>query len=355
MSTTITYRSVSSIDPTRVLRSGAERRELRAEARYELEFLFSRASCNNHLAPVTITTIAESAPHTLDPWNPALKQLFERVFYGITDTNSSFPGPVQFPLAADETAALRGNRAGHIRLHNHETLLTLIHRQNKHSWWGRLRRSTHYQKPRQSTLCEGKQLVPPFWCCQKTTRIKKSFSKGRNDFFKARAKGICQHLRRGSPGTAFRHRLCQDRSDHGGCQATRSGQLLREGRTQATQSLKELVRTEKWLNDHGYDIEAHSQFKTPSDRTTLKAKLSSTASGARATGKMKGGSQRAADGGPGSAVNQTGDSATGRGGEDLKHIEFEVPLKEPEEQSESGMYTHEDVEDRELESQASSQ
>ncbi|KIO18105.1 hypothetical protein M407DRAFT_32210 [Tulasnella calospora MUT 4182] len=130
-----------------------------------------------------------------------------------------------------------------------------------------------------------------------------------------------------------------------GSKLLEEGKSLREGRAQAGQSLSEqLVRTEKWLNDHGYDIEAH--------HNSLKAKLSSSGSSARTTGRTKAGSQRVADGRPGSAVNQNTDSAIGNGGEGLKQIEFEVPPKEPEEQSKSGVHAHEDLEGGVLESQA---
>ncbi|KIO21791.1 hypothetical protein M407DRAFT_28606 [Tulasnella calospora MUT 4182] len=130
-----------------------------------------------------------------------------------------------------------------------------------------------------------------------------------------------------------------------GSKLLEEGKSLREGIAQVEQSLSEqLVRTKKWLNDHGYDIEAHrSQSQIIFNRLE------------RSHDRRDEGVSTAADGGPGSAVNQIRDSATGRAGEDLDHIEFEVPPKEPEDHGKSGGYTHENAKDGELESQAGSQ
>ncbi|KAG9041618.1 hypothetical protein FS837_012026 [Tulasnella sp. UAMH 9824] len=147
---------------------------------------------------------------------------------------------------------------------------------------------------------------------------------------------------------------------------------LRKVGAQAAQPLGEqLDRGKKWLEDRGYDVEAHREIKTPNARVTealsdlkfvsgnaLKAKLSATGSDVRKkrkAGGTKHRSQRAVGGGePGFAVQKTSGSATGQGDEDLEPVHLKALPEEPEPQNKSGVDIRDDMEAEELESQAGS-
>ncbi|KAG9029876.1 hypothetical protein FS837_003452 [Tulasnella sp. UAMH 9824] len=150
------------------------------------------------------------------------------------------------------------------------------------------------------------------------------------------------------------------------------GTSLRKVGAQMAQPLGEqLDRGNKWHEDRGYDVGAHREIKTMNARVTqalsdiefvsdkaLKSKLSATGSDVRTKRKAGGpkhGSQCAAEGEPGSAVQKTsGSVARQNDGEDLEHVELKALLEDPEEQSKSGVYPHDDVQN-ELENQAGSQ
>ncbi|KAG9034954.1 hypothetical protein FS837_002080 [Tulasnella sp. UAMH 9824] len=128
------------------------------------------------------------------------------------------------------------------------------------------------------------------------------------------------------------------------------GTLFKKFGAQEAHSLREQPdRGDKWLEAPGYEIEAH--YEAP------RAKLPATSSDVRKkckAGRMKHGSQRAAEGELGSAVHKTSNSAPRQGGEDLEHVELKALPKESEEQNESGVDVQDDMEAGEMESKASS-
>ncbi|KAG8915117.1 hypothetical protein FRC01_003784 [Tulasnella sp. 417] len=116
---------------------------------------------------------------------------------------------------------------------------------------------------------------------------------------------------------------------------------LTQVRAKAVQSLKDqLVRTEKWAKDHGFDIQAH--------RESLKAKISSTGTGVNKkgkTGRTKRGSQAAADGNLRSTTADESNSGILATLERLKGLESKTEPKELEEQDKRLGRTEEGVEE----------
>ncbi|KAG8926348.1 hypothetical protein FRC01_008972, partial [Tulasnella sp. 417] len=126
---------------------------------------------------------------------------------------------------------------------------------------------------------------------------------------------------------------------------------LTQVRAKTVQSLKDqLVRTEKWAKDHGCDIQAHHE--------SLKAKISSTGTGAQKkgkTGRTKRDSQAAADRNLRSATADESNSAILATAERLKNLESKTEPKELEEQDKRLGRTEEGVEEGVFEGRANSQ